>query len=547
MTGALEELQVADLGVIERLSLRLGGGLTAVTGETGAGKTLVVEAIELLLGGRAEPMLVRPGADEARVDGRFVLDGDEVVLSRVVPRTGRSRGYVDGRPASVAELAELGHRLVDLHGQHAHQSLLQPAAQRLALDRFAAIDLAPLRTAAATVSALEAELGTLGGDERARAREIDLLRFQIDEIESAGLGDPTEPAALDAEEDVLADAQAHQEAAAGAHEALTGEDGAGERLAAAVGLLRDRAPFADLEVRARGLQAELDELATELRDRGETIEPDDNRLAEVRVRRQQLKDLCRKYGEDLAAVQAYYGELSDQLAELEGREARAETMGAELAGARATLGAEQRRVGAARRAAAPALGQAVEVQLKALAMPRARVDVGVEGTDPGDAVTFLLAANPGAPLLPLAKVASGGELARAMLALRLVLSGLDPTVLAADGADAGEGGGPGTLVFDEVDAGIGGSAALAVGEALARLARGRQVLVVTHLPQVAAWAQAQVSVEKAQGESVTVSEARLLDDEERVVELARMLSGSPDSASARRHAAELLQQAAAAT
>ncbi|MPY96137.1 MAG: AAA family ATPase, partial [Acidimicrobiia bacterium] len=181
----LDELHVENLGVIESLSIRLAGGMTAVTGETGAGKTLVVEAIELLVGGRAEPLLVRPGAEEARVDGRFLLDGRELVLSRVVPRSGRSRAYVDGRAASLAEVSELGERLVDLHGQHAHQSLLQPSAQRQALDNFAGTDLGPMRARAGEVSRLEVELAGLGGDDRARAREADLLRFQLEEIAAA--------------------------------------------------------------------------------------------------------------------------------------------------------------------------------------------------------------------------------------------------------------------------------------------------------------------------------------------------------------------------
>jgi DNA repair protein RecN (Recombination protein N) len=567
----LDELVVKDLGVIESLSLQLGPGLTALTGETGAGKTLLIEAIELLVGARAEPLLVRPGADEARVDGRFTLDGDEVVVSRVVPREGRSRAYVDGRAASLAEVAELGERLVDLHGQHAHQSLLHPLAQRQALDAFAGTDLGPLRAASAEVAGLEAELSTLGGDDRSRAREADLLRFQLEEIAAAALQGPDEVGALDEEEDLLADAQAHQEAAAAAHEALAGESGAADFVAMAIGAVRDRPPFADLEERARGLHAELAELAVELRDRGEAIEPDPERLAEVRARRQLLKELCRKYGdgadgpEGVTAVEAYGQELATRLAALEGHEARAAALAGELAAARERLAAAQAEVGATRRAAAPALGEAVGAHLADLAMAKARLAVEVEAADPGDAVTFLLAANPGAPLLPLAKVASGGELARAMLALRLVLVGVAvggaAPGAAAPGAGAPGGGagagaragaaaaasgrdGPATLVFDEVDAGIGGTAAQAVGEALAQLAEGRQVLVVTHLAQVAAWAGAHVSVEKAQGEATTVSEARSLGEDQRVVELARMLSGSPGSETARRHAAELLDASA---
>jgi DNA repair protein RecN (Recombination protein N) len=209
----LTELSVRDLGVIAELGLRLGPGMTAVTGETGAGKTMVVDAIELLMGDRADPALVRTGADEAWVEGRFVRGDAEVVVARAIPRNGRSRAYVDGRLATVGLLSELGAELVDLHGQHAHQSLLHAAAQREALDRFGGIDLEPLRAARRQVQALTAELAALGGDVRARARELDLLRYQVDEIDAAQIEGPDEDERLEAEEDALADATAHREAA----------------------------------------------------------------------------------------------------------------------------------------------------------------------------------------------------------------------------------------------------------------------------------------------------------------------------------------------
>ncbi len=210
----LSELAVEDLGVISSLSIVLGPGMTAVTGETGAGKTLIVGAIDLLMGGRADPQLVRPGADEARVEGRFLRGDEEVVLTRVIPRDGRSRAYIDGRLATVSALAEIGTGLVDLHGQHAHQSLLSPSVQRRALDRYGAVDLAPLKTAREHLAEIDRSLAALGGDERARAREIDLLRYQVDELAAAGLVDAAEDARLDAEEARLADAVAHREAAA---------------------------------------------------------------------------------------------------------------------------------------------------------------------------------------------------------------------------------------------------------------------------------------------------------------------------------------------
>jgi DNA repair protein RecN (Recombination protein N) len=525
----LTELAVADLGVIAELSLVLGPGMTAITGETGAGKTLVVEAIELLVGGRAEAVRVRPGAPEARVHGRFVVGDEEVVLSRVVPASGRSRAYVDGRPAPVGELAAFGERLVDLHGQHAHQSLLGTAAQRALLDRFGRVDLGALQRARRRLADIDAALAALGGDARARAREIDLLRFQLAEIEAAGLSDPAEEEALEAEEDALADAAAHREAAQAAHAALAGDGGAADAARAALAALAGRGPFRDVETRLRALVAELDEAARDVRAVGEAIDDDPARLAAVRARRQLLRDLRRKYGETLADVCSFARDAAARLAELEAHDERAAALEADRAAAVAEVAAASAAVAAARRAAAPALAAEVASRLRELAMPRARFEITVEGDGPADDVTFRFSANPGEPLLPLAKVASGGELARAMLALRLVLTT-----------------GPETLVFDEVDAGIGGRAAVAVGRALAALARRHQVLVVTHLPQVAAFADCHVVVEKAAARGRTVATAAVVEGDERVAELSRMLSGLPESARAREHAEELLAAAAAA-
>jgi DNA repair protein RecN (Recombination protein N) len=523
----LVELAVRDLGVIAELRLMLGHGMTVVTGETGAGKTMVVDAIELLVGGRSDPALVRTGADEAWVEGRFVRGDHEVVVGRAIPRNGRSRAYVDGRLATAGVLAELGHELVDLHGQHAHQSLLHPAAQRDALDRFGRVDLEPLHVARREVQAITAELDTLGGDERARARELDLLRYQVNEIDAAELTGPDEDSELEALEDALADATAHREAAAAAVEALSGEGAAADALGAAIAVLAGRAPFAPQEERLRALSAELTDAAAEVRLRAEEIDEDPERLAAVRDRRQLLHDLRRKYGDTLADVIAEGERLRSRLAELEDHDRRAEELDARLSRARKAEADAAAVVGKARRAAAPELGEQVRRNLVDLAMPKARVEVQVPEDDPGDDVELLLAANPGTPPLPLAKVASGGELARTMLALRLVLTSAPPT-----------------LVFDEVDAGIGGQAAVAVGRALSRLAADRQVFVVTHLAQVAAYADAQVRVAKESDDATTVSRARLLDDGERVIELSRMLSGLPDSNAARVHAIELLASAA---
>jgi DNA repair protein RecN (Recombination protein N) len=518
----LHELAIADLGIIEECRLLLGPGMTAVTGETGAGKTMVVEAIDLLVGGRAESHIIRTGADEAVVEARFVVGDDEHVLRRVVPRDGRSRAYIDGRIATVGALAELGATLVDLHGQHAHQSLLSSAVQRAALDRYGRVATGPLVEARANLAAIEAALADLGGDARARAREIDLYRFQVDELRRAAIDGPDEDERLDAEEDTLADATAHRAAAAAAAEALAGDGGAVDAIASAIAGIDGRSPFADAHGRLRGVAAELDDVASELRHRSDEIDEDTERLADIRARRQLLHELRRKYGATLGDVLDYQREAEARLDELLAHDQRAADLDRRRGEAVAAVKSAQAAVRAAREAVAPKLAKAVRAHLVELAMPRARLGVDIDG-EAGEDVRVLLAANPGGDLLPLTKVASGGELARAMLALRLVLTA-----------------GPPVLVFDEVDAGIGGEAALAVGRSLAALGATHQVLVVTHLPQVAAFADQHVIVRKTTRGRSTYAEATPAHGEDRLVELSRMLSGSPDSTIAREHAAELL-------
>jgi len=528
----LLELQVTDLGVVEELSLVLEPGLTAVTGETGAGKTMVVTALDLLMGGRADPGMVRPGADEAVVAGRFVApagDGgsgrsgeQEVVFRRVVPREGRSRAYLDGDLATATALAERGVGLVDLHGQHAHQSLLAAPVQRAALDRFGGVDIAALSAAEDELAAVDVELAAMGGDERARAREIDLLRFQVAELEEAGLEDPAEDDLLAAEEALLADASAHREAAEGALVLLDGDGPASESLASALGLLAGRTPFAGEADRLEGLAAEVADVAARLRNVAESVEEDPARLEAVMERRRLLAELRRKYGNGLEDVLAYHREAAGRLSALLDHDARAATLDARRVAVEAARREAAATVLAARRRAAPELASRIEAHLRELAMPAASVEVEVRG-ESGQDVALLLATNSGATPAPLAKVASGGELARAMLAVRRVVSESPPT-----------------LVFDEVDAGVGGTAAHAVAAALAGLAGDRQVLVVTHLAQVAACADQQLAVEKVDDGVSARATIRRLGHEERIVEVSRMLSGSPDSATARDHAAELL-------
>jgi DNA repair protein RecN (Recombination protein N) len=524
----LTELAVHDLGVISDLTLGIGPGMTALTGETGAGKTLLVEALDLLVGGRADTQLVRPGATEALVEGRFELDGTERILARSVASAGRSRAWIDGRMAPVSALGSLGRDLVDLHGQHSHQSLLRQEAQRAVLDSFAGLDAGEVSALRSELRALDAALAELGGDDEARQREIQLLGFQIDELVAAHLGGEDEDEHLAAEEERLARAGSHREACMAALATLAADsDGAIETVGLAVGSLSGHLPLADSEGRLRAVEDELSEVASELRRALESLEDDPERLEEVIARRRLLADLRRKYGPSHAEVVAFARRAEERLLEIQSLEGRARSLQGDRADTASRLSAAEARLGEARRAAAPGLASAVEAHLRTLALPAARFVVDVGERDPGDQVTFSLGPNPGEPCLPLARVASGGELARTMLATRLV-------------GDVG----PATLVFDEVDAGIGGEAALAVGAALASLAEERQVLVVTHLPQVAAFADRQVLVTKAESDGRTVAVARPLEPADRVVELSRMLSGQPQSTTARDHAEELLEVAA---
>ncbi len=542
----LRELSVRALGVIDEIVLDLGPGMTALTGETGAGKTLVVEALQLLVGGRADPGLVRPGCDAALVEGRFEgvgsgdpAGGDEMILAREVPAQGRSRAWCNGRMATAASLAETGSELLDLHGQHDHMTLMTPQGQRCALDSYAGVDPAPLRAARSELAGVADRIAALGGDPDERQREADFLRYQIDELRRACIDDPAEEEALAMREELLAAADAHRESAqrallslgtgsAGTDPGLGISTSASDSIASAIAALAGHRPFDHLDERLRALADGLADVGHDLRVAYEAIEDDPEQLGQVRARRQLLFDLARKYGGSLDAARSYLASAGERLESLERDHGSAAELQIRLESARAAVAAAEASIRHQRARAAPLMAAAITEKLRTLAMPKATVEVAVGKTGAGDEVTFLLGANPGEPLLPLSRVASGGELARTTLAVRLVCSG-----------------GPSTLVFDEVDAGVGGEAALAVGRALAALAARHQVVVVTHLAQVAALADRQVAVSKSLVEGRTVAEVHALDGEQRVLEISRMLSGQPESPAARSHAEELLRAAAA--
>ncbi len=525
----LTDLHVRDLGVIEDLTLGFGPGMTALTGETGAGKTLVVEALQLVLGGRTNPGIVRAGATEALVEARFVVGDDdgarEVILTRSVPAEGRSRAWVDGRMAPLGTLGETAAELVEIHGQHEHRALVTPTAQRNVLDAFAGTDLSRVRAIRSQLHALDEALAGLGGDAQQRAREADVLRYQVEEIAGAHLEDPGEEASLRVEEERLADAAGYRDAALEALDLVdpAGEGGALDLLGRAGTALAGREAFESPHSRLAAAAVELSDLARTLRDEVEGWEDDPQRLIDVQERRRLLAGLRRKYGEDLRAVMTYGRDGEARLAALEDAEGEAVRLQAERDARSGELAAAEEAVRVVRERAAGAFADLVGERLGALAMAGARLEVRVAPAGAGEPVEIALGANVGEAVQPLARAASGGELARAMLAIRLV--GL---------------GGPQTMVFDEVDAGVGGAAALSLGEALHEVGRDRQVLVVTHLAQVASVADAQISVVKRASRGRTVTTATTVQGEDRVTELSRMLSGHPDSDAARAHARELL-------
>ena len=511
--------------------------MTVITGETGAGKTLIVDALDLLCGGRADASLVRDGADEARVEGRFVDGDDEVVLARVIPAVGRTRGYIDGRLATAAELTERGRALVDLHGStRTSRCWCRPSSARCSIGtpvsrRSRPTPSSPKRARRAGGS--RNEQAEIGGDDRSRARQLDLLRYELAEIEAAEIEDADEEAALATEEEILADAEAHRDALEDAHTQLDGA--AQDAFGAAIASVAPREPFATIADRLRALQIETAEVAHDVRVAAEQIVADPQRLADVQQRRARLRELVRKYGPTLADVQAYAVDARERIAQMEGHDARAAALEAALADAtrRVADGGPLALDGPKRRGRVRSRRRWRGTSASSRCRPP-RFEVAIEPGDPetagedgSDEVTFLLAPNPGESARPLAKAASGGELARAMLALRVVLSAAPPT-----------------LVFDEVDAGIGGEAGTAVGRALATLGGQHQVLCVTHLPQVAAFADAQVAVSKGEVGRRTVANAELVLDDARVGEVSRMLAGVGESAHARQHAEELLANAA---
>jgi DNA repair protein RecN (Recombination protein N) len=541
----LLELRVENLLLIERAELRLVPGLNVLTGETGAGKTVLAHALDLLLGGRARPGIVRPGAEEAYVEGVFEgPDGEDVVLARRVTAAGRTRAYVNGRWAPVADLVELAAPLLSFHGQHEHRKLMLTSAQLELLDAFCGpkhlAARAELATAYGAARELEGSLADLRELAGARDRELDLLEFELAEIEAAA-PDEAEKEELMARRERLRHLTALRGAAAGASEALAPDEGGGAAtlLAAAVVSLEGVAGVDDsldaLAERARSVVLEADDVAAELRRYAEGLDamgahPPELEAAEERLA--VVDRLERKHGGSIAAVLAHGERCRARRDELAGAEVALEDATARLAEAQADLASRARALSTTRAKAAPKLADAVRTRLSALAMDGAsfeialspRAEVAATGTD---MVEFLIAPNPGVPPAPLRDTASGGEASRVMLALLAV---------ANEASSA-------TLVFDEVDAGIGGQTARAVGEELRTLAAGRQIVCITHLPQIASLAARHFAIEKDPSVEPARTTVRELAKAEVVGELVRMLGAEADDVAARRHAKELLKAA----
>ncbi|GGV52782.1 DNA repair protein RecN [Streptomyces spectabilis] len=573
----LEEMRIRSLGVIDDAVVELSPGFTAVTGETGAGKTMVVTSLGLLLGGRADPALVRIGAKSAVVEGRVAvragaaaalraeeagaeLDDGALLISRTISAEGRSRAHLGGRSVPVGVLSELADDLAAVHGQSDQQGLLKPARQRGALDRYAGDAVAgPLdkyTSAYRRLRAVSAELDEITTRARERAQEADMLRFGLDEIAAVEprTGEDVE---LAAEAERLGHAEALASAATAAHAALAGnpEDPEGVDASTLVAgahraleTVRSHDPaLAALAERIGEIGILLADVAGELAGYADDLDADPLRLSAVEERRAALTQLTRKYGQDVGAVLAWAEAGAARLAELEGDDDRLGDLTAERDALRTELAGLARELTEARVGTAARFAAAVTEELASLAMPHARVTIDVRQTeDPDgveidgrtvaygpsgvDEVELLLAPHPGAPPRPIAKGASGGELSRVMLAVEVVFAGTDPVP---------------TYLFDEVDAGVGGKAAVEIGRRLAKLAKSAQVVVVTHLPQVAAFADRQLLVEKTHDGTVTRSGVQVLEGEDRVRELSRMLAGQEDSQTARAHAEELLAAARA--
>jgi DNA repair protein RecN (Recombination protein N) len=554
--GRLAELSVRDLALIEKLRIQFEPGLNVLTGETGAGKSLLIDALGLAVGARADTTLVRHGSETARVEALFDRLPEPLICVREVSAAGRSTARMDDEAVTAARMVEVAGRLVEIHGQHDQQRLLDERWQRELLDAFGRLEAgrAAVSQAVAAWRANQAVLAELALDPRELTRRLELQEHQAGEIDAANLrvGEAAEIGAK------LAAAQHAEAIARGSveiHEALAGEgSGAREVTASAAQRARELARlderYGPVAERLLGLAAELEDAAAEASALAESVEHDLSAIAAMEERLSQIYSLERKYGETEAAVIAYGEQAAAEAVRLRALEASRDTRRAEAERLLAEVAKAAARLSAERSVAAGRLAEAVEAALGGLGFRQTSFDVAITQRAAGpaeaavdldgrqiafdatgiDAVAFVIAPNPGEPARPLARIASGGELSRVALAIKQILAEADRTP---------------TLVFDEIDTGIGGRSAEPVGRSLWELARTHQVLCVTHLGQIAAYADAQFRIEKSQRDGRTVTDVRRVDGAERIDELAQMLAGAEGGVAARASAEELMERAEA--
>jgi DNA repair protein RecN (Recombination protein N) len=549
----LQSLSIRNFALIDRLDLELGSGLNVLTGETGAGKSIILGALTTLLGGRADTAMVRADTDRASIDAVFDLsaspdlqnvlqeagfetEDDLLILNREVQTGGKSSVRISGRPATVSQLRAIGEWLVDLHGQHEHQSLLNVARHIEFLDAWGGQEVqemvAEVGSAHHDLQALRREQEELLADERDRARTLELLEFQVREIRNAA-PEPYEDEELENEARRLANAERLVIAANGMAEALHGEPGALDCMRAATKPLEDGAEI-DERLQApldavREAQTLLEEAARDLSRYAERVEIDPERQAEVEERIDLLRTLKRKYGETINEVITFVEEAEQRLERLQSSEQRGRDLGAAIEKAYSQLNKLCNGLTTKRKALAQEFGQEVQRELQELAMERSRFEVSVIPTEPGprgaDSVEFLIAPNPGEPMKPLARIASGGELSRVMLAMKSALARQEALP---------------TMVFDEIDTGIGGRTAGFIADRLASLATSSQIICITHLPQIASRGDQHYLIEKTMERDRTVTRVRKLSTEERIDEIARMLGGASITETVLTHAREML-------
>jgi len=555
----LRFLRVTHLAVIDSVEVEFDPGLNVLTGETGAGKSMLVEAVGLLLGGRASGDLVRTGEDAASIEAIFETGGEELLVRREITSQGRSRAFINGALATAGALKELSNRLIELHGQHEHQTLLDPSTHLGVIDAYGALDqlLVPTAGAYAAMRASQDELARVRAAAADRDTRLDLIRFQLGELDRAALkpiasGDAGEDVELTALRQVLASAERVERLCAESYATLYERDDA--ILAGLGGVWRRVAELATLDPQFKpyldardGIKSQLEDLAGFLRKYADGIEASPARLQQVEERLALLERLKRKHGPSLADVVAKRDALRRELADLERGDDRIAELDREVASAGAAYLAAAERLSAERRRAAKAFCRQLEALLAELAMERTRFEMRFDGAQPEsawsdrgiDAAEFFLSPNPGEDLRPLARIVSGGELSRIMLAIKTLTAtsrhGFSDATDRPPSASA-----PG-LIFDEVDAGIGGRVADIVGRKLRTLGSAFQVLCITHLPQIASYADTHFEIEKRVDRGRTKTTVRRLDPDGRVDELARMLGGEAVTDGLRRSAREMLQ------